>query len=427
MRHLFLALLLLVAVWAPAEETAAPKVDTRWLSTFEQSYGTEGLYVLEVKPTDPGGQSRLDLQLINAAAQQYRLQNPGKAVTIAALDEAKLLAEVHADRRADYVWNAEQKLFVSSRGPAFSPAMSVVQLLEGNDRIRRRLLEPDTFTRERWKKLYNDPESPEFLKREVLLREFILDNTNFPDALLYERSQQQLTAINDAVHIYALAQKLGPNDPVTFADLRDSGMFDSLGPVPDNVEFNITTAGAKATGTINGVPIVEDPSGPAVVRRNRAERLLKQRPDYPPALAFAARFRPPDESIKLLNRAIEIWPDVPGLRVERLAAHARRRNFAAWTPDLDFLLRRFPAAPLLIEVDVAAENGRISDSPKVHADIILMLADVRPDLLTHQLMALRLLEKAQRLDEARTVYDRLVFANPAWRVALTPPAETKTQ
>jgi hypothetical protein len=198
-------------------------------------------------------------------------------------------------------------------------------------------------------------------------------------------------------------------------------MFNSLGPVPDNVEFKITTAGSKATGTINGVPIVEGPIGPAVVRRSRAERLLKQRPDYPPAMAVAARYRAVPEAVTLLNRAIEIWPDVPGLRVERMAAEARRRNFAAWTPDLDFILRRFPAAPLLIEVDVAADNGRLSDAPTAHAEIIVMLADVRPDLLTHQLMAMKMLEKLNRMEDAATIHDRLVFANPSWRVALTRP------
>lgn len=414
---------LLATVLLPAVLLGAP-IERKWLTIFEQSYGTEGLYVLEVRPTDAGAASRLELQTVNSAALQFRVQHPDRPVTLEALDELGLLKGVAAERRGTYVWDAEREIFLSNAGPEHSPAIGLVRLLDGNDTIRRRLRQPDPFTRDRWRRLYNDPEAPAQLKNEILLREFVLDHTYFPDVLLYERTQEQLKAINDAVTIYALAQKLAPDAPVTFAELRDSGMFGSLGHVPDNVEFKITTAGAKATGTINGVPIVEGPEGPATVRRNRADALLRKRPDYPPAMALAARFRPPAEAVAMLDKAIMAWPDVPGLRVERMAAEARRQGFNAWTKDMDFLVREFPAAPLLIEVEVAAENGRLSKAPEAHAALMVLLADVRPDLLTHQLMAMRSLERVGKTDAAATIYERLIFANPAWKLALTKPGSS---
>jgi hypothetical protein len=88
---------------------------------------------------------------------------------------------------------------------------------------------------------------------------------------------------------------------------------------------------------------------------------------------------------------------------------------------LDFIVKNAPAAPLLIEIDMAAEAAGLRRNPETYAPIVLMLADVRPDLLTHQLLAIRLLTEIGRHEDAATVYDRLTFANPAWRVAIDRP------
>jgi tetratricopeptide (TPR) repeat protein len=415
--RLLLSILLLAVSTAGAQQA----LPARWLALFEQSYGSEGLYVVEVRPTDEGGAARLDLQIINAATQQWLVENGFQTPSLEALDAAGLIAEVPVGRRADYTWSAERGFFVSQRGVSGSPMQGIVRLLSGNEEIRRRLINPDRFTRERWKKLYEDPAAPQMLKREILLREFMIDNHWFPEVLLYERSQEQLARINDAVRLYGLVNRLDSDSTVTFAMLRESQLFEPLGDVPENVEFSISTVGEKARGTINGVPIIDGASGPMLVRRNRAERLLKARPDFPPAIALAARYRDPAEAVRLLDQAIRLWPDVPGLRVERIGNEARRRNFAGWTRDLDFIVKNAPAAPLLIEIDMAAEAAGLRRNPETYAPIVLMLADVRPDLLTHQLLAIRLLTEIGRHEDAATVYDRLTFANPAWRVAIDRP------
>jgi hypothetical protein len=412
LRALSLSLLL---GWA---SVAFAEVEQRWLALFEQSYGSEGLYVVEVAPKDEGGPTRLALQQVNASAAAWRRANPGKVPDLAIFTQEGKLRSIPKDAWKTVFWDAEQELFSDKRGGVFTPAAGVVMMLRANEGLRQRLLQPDRFTRQRWKKLYWDPKAPELIRREILLREFMLDNHFFPEVLLYERTQAQQQKIADAVELFAIMNRKQPGDAVSFADLREAGAFGTLGTVPDNVAFTISTIGGAVEATINGVKVVDDAAGPRMLRRKRAEQRLAADRDFPPALALAARFEEPPQALLLLNKAISRWPDVPGLRVERLAAFARAGDFKSWQRDLDYLLKDFPAAPLLIEIELAGEHGRLSRSPEVWGDVILLLADVRPDLLTHQLVALREFEQTERENERRTVSDRLLVANPAWRIIL---------
>lgn len=428
-RACIIALLLAVLLLPPGVSVRAQNAGPRdpamqkWLAVFEQSYGTEGLYVLELHPTDPAGNSRLNIQLLNAAAQQFQSEHRGEIVTYEAVTSGsgapELLPAAEGER---YSWNMASGIFESSAGEAASAERGAMLLLKGNEAIRRRLVNPDAFTRERWKKIYGDAGAPEFLKREIVLREFMLEHYFFKESLFAESLVKQLAYIKDASELYALNRQSEPGDPVSVEILAKAGLLPRLARIPANVTIEFSEVGKDPVGRFGVYTVTSDPASVTEMRRRHAEEQAAKYPGFPPAMALRARFQPPAEAVKSISEAITAWPEVPGLRVERLAHEARRQNFSAWTPDLDFILTRFPAAPLLIEIEIAAEAGHLSRSPKVQAQIATIMADVRPDLLTQQLYALRVLQETGDAEAARSVYDRLAYSNPAWRVVLPAPA-----
>ncbi len=417
-----LAALLALPVLAIRAESAVEAGP--WLARFEQSYGAEGLYVVEISPDDPAGPSRLNLQLINAAAVRFRAENPDRPVTLSGLEMRGLLPDLHeAPEDEEYVWDDDLGMFTSSLGGMHAPEAGVLLLLEGYDRIRGRILEPDSFVRSRWKRLYEDPEAPEWLRREILLREFLLEHYNFPLVRRAERLQEELRRMDAAMEALALTQGLGEDDEITLEEFLASGLYLPRYSFPPDVEVEVGRIGDGAQAEMGGYTITGSPESVNRIRLDRAAEVFRESPGFPPALALAGRFQEPERSLRMLDRAIEIWPDVPGLRVERLSHHARTREFGQWQEDLDFILSNFPAAPLLMEIEVAAEQGRVSRVPEFQAGLATVLADVRPDLLAHQLYAYTVLEEVGQEEVARTVWNRLVFANPAWRLVLPPPGE----
>lgn len=430
--HLLLALLLALVARPDAFAEPAPKpepVPQKWLAVFEQSYGSEGLYVLELHPTDKSAPSRLNLQLLNATAQQFRTEFPNEGLSLDALKAKGKLPELQPAAAGEvYTLDAATGLFTSSLGGDHTPLWGVARLIEGNRAIRQRLVNPDGFTRSRWGRIFADPDAPEIIRNEITLREFMLDHYNFPDAVLADKVQRQLAQIRSAAELYAFNHNMKNGDPIDIDTLIQAGLLSVLESLPKEVSVEYRELGKDPVATFGVYTITPDPESVTTIRRQHAEEQLKQLGRFPPAMALIARFNEPPTAVKMLDAAIKVWPDVPGLRIERMAHEARRRNFAAWTKDLDYLLQRFPAAPLLIEVEVAAENGQISSVPALQARIATLMADIRPDLLTQQLYAIKVLQASGKAADAQTVYDRLVFGNPAWKHVLprpeTPPAPT---
>ena len=402
-----------------AQEDAGP---SPWLARFEQSYGTEGLYVVEIRPDDPAGPSRLNIQLLNAAAARFRTEHPDRPISLSGLEMRGMLPDLHeAPEDEEYVWDGDLGMFTSSLGGTHTPEAGILLLLEGYERIRQRILEPDNFVRSRWQRLYEDEDAPEWLRREILLREFLLEHYRFPLARRAEAIQQELRRLDAGIEAYALMQGLSDEDEVALEAIVQGGFYLPSRPFPPGMEIELERVGEGAWIELEGYTITGSPESVSRIRLDRAAEVFQQSPNFPPALALAARFQEPERSVAMLDRAIQSWPEVPGLRVERMSHHARMREFGQWQEDLDFILQQFPAAPLLVEIEIAAEQGRVSRVPEFQAQLATILADVRPDLLAHQLYAYTVLQEVGEDEVAQTVWERLVFANPAWRLVLPPP------
>ncbi|CAN5468416.1 hypothetical protein BH09SUM1_BH09SUM1_21440 [soil metagenome] len=422
----WIVLLLLALFVAPirAEEQKPAPLDRKWLAVFEQSYGVEGMYVIEAKPTDEGAASRMSLQLLNAAAQELRAKDPKAIISYEALQKAGLVQNVKPAKDEQFLWDAKVGIFTSSLGGGHTPEAGVRMLLHANESIRRRTLDPDAFTRQRWKKIYSDASAPDLLKREIILREFLLDHQNPPEALEMADAQQAIKMVADAVAVYTLQNKVEAGTAIEMQTLREAGLIPEKRVMKTPIEFQPIIAGKAPVALVHGREISGDEKVVEKLRRENAERQLRKFPDFPPAMVLAARYLEEDEAIKLSNRAVETWPDVPGVRIGRMCQYARKRDFKGWTPDLDYLLTRFPAAPILVDIELAGEYGQLSAAPGVAPQIAMLLADVRPDLLTHQLWAIQILEGANRMADAKSIYDRLVFANPAWKTVVKEPVVT---
>jgi len=153
-----------------------------------------------------------------------------------------------------------------------------------------------------------------------------------------------------------------------------------------------------------------------------AEDALRKRPDYPPTMALAARHRDGTAGVALMEKAVATWPDVMALRIQRLAMNAERLNVEGLNRDLEYILARFPAAPLLLEIDVATRKGPLAVEPEFRSTIALAMADIRPEVLNVQLIAYRELVAAGRKDDARRVRSRMVEKQPGYET-LIPPVE----
>jgi len=391
---------------------------------FEQSYGSEGLYVIEVNPRDPAGPSRLNLQRLNAAAQEFQSNFPDEKVSLDALREKDLMPELlEHPSEEQYFWDEERRIFTSSLGGNHTPGAGALLLLRGNQQIRQRIISPDKYARQRWKKIYTDEDAPEFLKREIVLREFLLDHFYFPASMAADQIQGQLERLEEYLKMYAVTSEKEVGDEVTWADLDEAGLSDAVGEFPKGTEVKLGKIGDPPTAIYQDMEITADKGSVGKIRYEHAKNVWEELSDYPPALALRARFEDPKDGLPLINKAVQAWPNVLGLRVERMTQHARRGDYHAWGTDMAYLTENFPAAPLLIEVQLLADTAGLSEIPEAESDFALTLANLRPDLLTHQLYALRVLEKAGRMEEANNIHDRMAFANPAWRLVLPEPGE----
>lgn len=396
----------------------------RWISVFEQSYGTEGLYPVELYPEGEAGKSRLNLQDLSTAAARMEAARPGVRPTIAGLRLGGLLPELRPiDPPETYEWDDEFGFFVSSAGKDHSLLHGAMLLLRGNEIVRARLLQPDVYTRNRWKRIYEDGSAPEFIKREIILREFLLEHQNTPQARVGMRLQETLSLLEEATKLYALAEGLELGAEVTMEELQESRLVGFIERPPDEVELILGRVGEPHRARFRGIEITSDASSVRELQLAEAAAVLEKYPGFPPAIVLRARFEEPAQAIALADEAVKLWPDVPGLRIERLAQYARARDASRWTADMDFILKEFPAAPHLLELQVTAELAGVTDSPEARARFATMLADVRPDLLGHQIHALTTLRAVGDSTEANRILARLVETNPAWASVLPDPME----
>ncbi len=399
----------------------------KWVAIFEQSYGTEGLYVVEINPGDDAGKSRLNIQKLNAAAQQFKAEFPERKVSWASVEAAGMKPELHEVESEEYQYDEDKQVFVSNLGGFHSAQAGARNLLGMMKTYERRVYDPDNFPRRRWSKIYEDERAPEFLKKEILLREFFLENFSFKEARFARELSDKLSKLEDTVKLYAVLENLKIGDAISLKMLEESDLAFQLPDLPKGAIPELSKVGEPPTLSYYGVTITPNPDSVLLFQEKRAGNVYNSFKDYPPAMALKARFMKAQDAINLLNQAIELWPEVPGLRLERMTQLARLKRFDSWTVDLDYILKNFPSAPQLLEIRATAQLGGVAPNPQSQAAFALILADIRPDLLPNQIYALTKLVEAGNFDDAQTVYDRLVYANPAWRLELESPSVIKEE
>lgn len=402
------ALALAFAAGAVAQSAPPPRMAQEAIARFEQAWGVAGMYVLELEmPDDPVSASRVNLQRLQHAAQDLRAKNPRAEITTNTIVAAGLLPPLLPRLRGEfYLFDERAGRFISTAGRPVSLTDGAAVQLAANAELRKRMREPNALVFERWKSIQEDPKAPELLRREIEARRFLLEGWESPAAENAAACQANLRTIAEALEFLAVANGKKRGDPVTIREVADTGLLETMRQCPEKGTYAVSAIGKAPTCSHGGAHTYNDPAAIAAVRRAEIDKRYNEDPNYPPAMALRARVLPPEEGLALIDAAVARWNDVPLLRIERISHLARAGKFDRIGDDIDYLLLRFPAAPILFEIELALVVAK--PDPESEAEIAQLLADARPDLLSPQLRAIRAFTDAKRIGDAQRVYDRLV-------------------
>lgn len=412
---------------ASAEETPLPpRLTSEWLSRYEQSWGSEGVYILELDTPDPDPElrSRLNLQRLQMATiALWELKGGETEPTFTAFAEAGLTPEIlpRTPPEEKHAWNPELRSWESSFGLRHQLAFGAARTVVAHDEWRREVLFPKDLTRHRWERLRADRRTPSVLLRELDAREMLLDFWESDEALAAWNCQRNLDRVAEALEVLSLQRGLDRGAEVTIQDVAGTGFLDTMEACPSGGKYAVSAVGAPPTCSHGNAHVWNDRAAIDRLRQQHVERLLQTKPDHPPYLALLARTQPPETAVTTINRAIEQWNDVPVLRVERLAHLARAGTVEPMAEDLNYLLARCPAGPILEEIEMATSLGGLREDRALRVEVAQLLADVRPDLLGPQLRAIEVLTRVGNIAEARRIHDRLIMNNPGYANLLTPP------
>jgi hypothetical protein len=128
-----------------------------------------------------------------------------------------------------------------------------------------------------------------------------------------------------------------------------------------------------------------------------------------------------------LDKAIASWPDVPALRIQRIAIDARLQHVDKIAGDLEYLLRRFPAAPVCLEIDAATRKEALTQPGVFRSTLASALAEVRPEVLNLQVLAFKELVEAGDQEGAATIRDRMIARHPGYEPLLPDPYEKRAE
>jgi tetratricopeptide (TPR) repeat protein len=410
---------------APAVAAAVGPLPLEWISRFEQAWGVVGVYVIEPgDPADPASVSRANLQTLQLAAEEFLRTRPTGTPDVESLRALGLVGELPRgvpDER--YTWSAEGRRFVSSAGEPVSLRAVAERALAVNHESRLRYLRPTVLVRQRWAMLEADADAPGLIHREIEFRRVLDDLWEGGDVRAAKRCREQLAQIEAAALAYGSANRLAPGTPVTLRAIASQGLLDDVRRCPKNGEYSLAKLGEKPVCSWGDGHDISVPEGQALtpIRRAVVEQFYANAPENPAAVALAARFRPAPEAIAMLDAALARQPDSAALRLERMSHLASQGRAEELVPEIEWLLTRIPAAPVIFEIDLATSAGPLENATEFRAAVAKLLADSRPDLLSPQLRAISALRAAGRLEDARAVYDRLVRANPGYGDLLPRP------
>lgn len=433
--HLMILAALLFALPLPAQEPAPDlpeRLDIEWILRYEQSYGLAGLYVDEPPPPegDLPARVRRDLLLLTRAAREYKKTFPQREPTTADLLSMGFVEDLFGPPEGTrYVYSENTGRFLCTAGGMLDLVTGAMLQLEAAEEYRRRVANTSLVVWQSWQKLAADPNAPELIRREIETRQFAVRHLDSGPVRAARRTQELLQQLSDAIEMATALGELEVGQQITMQDVGRTGLIDLLPALPLEGKYKVTKVGEPPVAVIGGIEVPLSPASVQDRLKADAEAKLKERPDYPPALSLAARYAEPEKSLELIERAVAAWPDVPALRVQRLATNAQLLNLDALTADLDYLLARFPATPILIEVDVATSKGLLRRDPNFRATIAETIASIRPEVLNAQLMALKALMDAEQSARAQAIYERLIERHPGYQPLLPEPegGEEKTE
>jgi len=402
---------------------AAAPLDAVWLSRFERSWGEIGLYVRETpNRIDGHSNSRVNLQRLNEAAVEFAKRQPGVEPTPPLLQAEGLLPELLPRPAKElYEWNAVRKRMTSTLGEPASLTSSARIVLSQVPEVVSRFEVPNRFVHDRWNKLMEDADAPDLLRNEVAARRLFSELWDSKEVREATVCQANLSVIHSAAQSYALRNDMSRGARITLEDAASTGMMSDLSGCPRRGKYSLVLVGELPRCSIGGAHACNAPEKIDELRRTTVEARLRERPDDPVALVLAARFAPPDRALTMIERAVSLAPNIPALRLERLAFHAREGNEEAAGEDVRWLLETIPAASVLHDIDVATQRGALARSLEFRAALLTRLADIRPEVLFIQTRAILACEAAGKKDDSRRLYDRLTTANPGFGDILVRP------
>jgi hypothetical protein len=407
----------------PAVASASVPLDAVWLSRFERSWGEIGMYVRENPNSIDGlSNSRVNLQRLNDAAVEFAKRQPGVEPTPPLLQAEGLVPELLPRPSTElYEWSAAQHRMTSTLGEPASLNASARILLSQVSEVVARFEAPNRFVQERWNKLMQDSNAPDLLRNEVAARRLFSELWDNQDARDATACQANLSLILVAAQAYALHNHMDRGARITINDAASTGLMSEMSGCPRRGKYTVAIVGELPRCSVGGAHLCNAPEKIDELRKASLEARLIEKPDDPVALALLARLSPDEQAGHMIDRAVSLAPNVPALRLERLAYNARIGNEDAAGADVRWLLETIPAASVLHDIDVATQRGALAQSPEFRAALLTKMADLRPDVLFIQTRAILACEAAGKHDESRRLYDRLGVANPGFLDILVRP------
>ncbi|MDK2972032.1 MAG: hypothetical protein PWP23_1787 [Candidatus Sumerlaeota bacterium] len=408
------------------ESEKAERLPAEWILRYEQCWGVAGLYVEEPPPaasTDEAARVRKDLVALTRAARQFLAENP--AVTD--VTQARLLAggytetPFEAPEGMEYVFSPKTQRFLCTRGDAYDIVFGAMKQLQAAQVYRSRVNEGSPLLYRAWGELEKDPELPEIMRREIETRRFAIRMRESGPMKAAEKTQELLGELNAAIEMATSLGQFKPGQEITMPDVGRTGLIDLLEALPLDGKYSVTKAGEPPAALFGEVRIPYDEEYPN--RRLEAEvrKYLAEHPDYPPALALLAQLQSAEDAVETLSRAIEQWPDVPALRIQRLATNARLLAMDEIPQDFEYLMYRFPATPICLEIDMATRKDVLRMPGAFRARLAATMAEVRPEVLNLQLIAFKELIASGDIEGAALVRDRLIERHPGYEPLLPDP------
>jgi hypothetical protein len=422
--------LLSVILWllmaSAAAQTTHERLPAEWILRYEQCWGVAGLYVDEPPPrsdNDEPARVRRELLELTQAARRLRQRDPAAEVTPGRLLVAGLLTEpVSPPEGADYVYSERHGRFVCTAGGPFDLVEGAMRQLRSAEDYRRRVLDGAPGLYRAWNDLLELPEVPEIIRREIETRRFAIQVRESGPMKAARQTQQSLAKLNDAIEMATNLGFFQPGQEITMQEVGRTGLIDLLEALPLGGKYVVTKVGEPPAAEFNGVRVPYDSR--YIIQRlaHEARKALAEKPDYPPALALLAQTQGAAEGRATLDRAIDLWPDVPALRIQRLAMNARLLRMNELPADLEYLLQRFPAAPLCLEIDMATRKDVLAAPGRFRSTLASTMAEARPEVLNLQILAFKELLGDGDIDAAIAIRDRLVERHPGYEPLLPDPA-----